>query len=68
MNEGLPSLDIHALTLASDGAILAATPRGIGLYDGAKWTLAVSPAGDRYFRALASKPGEPATLYAGLGD
>jgi photosystem II stability/assembly factor-like uncharacterized protein len=68
INEGLPSLDIHALALAADGAILAATPRGVAVYDGERWAPAVSGSPDRYFRALASKPGEPATLYAGLGD
>lgn len=68
INEGLPSLDIHALALAADGAILAATPLGVAVYDGERWTPAVSGSPDRYFRALAPKPDEPATLYAGLGD
>ncbi len=68
INEGLPSLDIHALALAADGAILAATPRGVAVYDGERWAPTVSSSPDRYFRALAVKPDEPATLYAGLGD
>jgi photosystem II stability/assembly factor-like uncharacterized protein len=68
INEGLPSLDIHALALAAGGAILAATPRGVAVYDGKAWTPAVSDSPDRYFRALASGPDEPATLYAGLGN
>jgi photosystem II stability/assembly factor-like uncharacterized protein len=68
INDGLPSLDIHALALAADGAILAATPRGVAVYERGRWAPAVSDSPDRYFRALASKPGEPATLYAGLGD
>ncbi|MBI2152262.1 MAG: hypothetical protein HYU24_00980 [Candidatus Rokubacteria bacterium] len=36
--------------------------------DGERWAPAVSDSPDRYFRALASKPGDAATLYAGLGD
>lgn len=68
INDGLPSLDVHALALAADGAILAATPRGVAVYDGERWAPAVSDSPDRYFRALASKPGDATTLYAGLGD
>lgn len=68
INEGLPSLDIHALALAADGALLAATPRGVAVYEGERWAPAVSDSPDRYFRALAVKPDEPGTLYAGLGD
>lgn len=68
INDGLPSLDIHALALAADGAILAATPRGVAVYDGERWAPAVSDSPDRYFRALTPKPDEPRTLYAGLGD
>ncbi len=68
INDDLPSLDVHALALAADGAILAATPRGVAAFDGARWTPTISAAPDRYFRALAAKPGDAATLYAGLGD
>ena len=68
INDGLPSLDVHALALAEDGAILAATPRGVAVYDGDRWAPTVAESRDRYFRALASKPGQTATVYAGLGD
>ncbi len=68
VNAGLPSLDIHALLLAQDGAIVAATPRGVAVYGGGGWTPAVSAPPDRYFRALAREPGAAAPLYAGLGD
>lgn len=68
VNDGLPSLDVHALALAGDGGLLAATPRGVAVFDGRVWAPTVSDSPDHYFRALASKPGERPTLYAGLGD
>ncbi len=68
INSGLASLDVHALALAADGAILAATPRGVGVYSAGRWASAATPFTDRYFRALAAKPGDARTLYAGLGD
>lgn len=68
INRDLPSLDIHALVLAGDRTLLAATPRGVGVYGGGRWTTADSESPDRYFRALVSKPADAGTLYAGLGN
>jgi len=68
MNRDLPSLDIHALALARDRALLAATPRGVAAYSGEGWAPTASLHPDRYFRALAGKPGDAGTLYAGLGN
>lgn len=68
INRDLPSLDIHALALAGDRTLLAATPRGVAVYGGGRWTTADSESPDRYFRALVSKPAAAGTLYAGLGN
>jgi hypothetical protein len=64
VNEGLPSLDIHALARAGD-TLLAATPRGIARLDGT-WSTAVLHAPWRYCRALASLTN--GNLLCGLGD
>jgi photosystem II stability/assembly factor-like uncharacterized protein len=64
VNDGLPSLDIHALARAGD-ALVAATPRGIARYDGA-WSAAALHAPWRYCRALARAAG--GDLLCGLGD
>jgi len=68
VNRDLPSLDIHALALAGDRTLLAATPRGVAVYGGDRWATADSESPDRYFRALAAEPGDAGMLYAGLGD
>ena len=68
INEDLPSLDIHALALAGDRTLLAATPRGVAVHGGGRWTTADSESPDRYFRALVSRPDDAGTLYAGLGN
>lgn len=64
VNEGLLSLDIHALARAGD-ALLVATPRGIARHDGA-WSAAALHAPWRYCRALAPLPG--GDVLCGLGD
>ncbi len=64
LNDGLPSLDIHALARTGE-ALVAATPRGIARYDGT-WTSAALHAPWRYCRALAALPG--GDVLCGLGD
>jgi photosystem II stability/assembly factor-like uncharacterized protein len=66
VNNGLPSLDIHALA-RSGGALLAATPRGIARRDG-RWSPASLGVPWRYCRALAPLPGRPGEVVCGLGD
>jgi photosystem II stability/assembly factor-like uncharacterized protein len=63
-NDGLPSLDVHALLRGRDGALLAALPVGVARRD-ARWAAASLNAPWRYCRALADT-GE--TLLCGLGD
>jgi hypothetical protein len=67
-NDGLPSLDIHALARATDGTLLAATPRGLAALRAGRWSPAPHDHPDRYFRALAPAPWAPRTFFAGLGD
>jgi photosystem II stability/assembly factor-like uncharacterized protein len=64
VNDGLPSLDVHALARSGD-ALIAATPRGIARYDGT-WASAALHAPWRYCRALASV--SDGHLLCGLGD
>jgi photosystem II stability/assembly factor-like uncharacterized protein len=75
VNDGLPSWDIHALARSGHalargggGALLAATPRGIGRFDGAVWTRAELNAPWRYCRALVALPGHDGEMLCGLGD
>jgi len=63
--DGLPSLDVHALVRAPDGALLAATDRGLARRD-AGWSPARLEAPWTYCRALARGP--DGTLLCGLGD
>lgn len=65
-NEGLPSLDIHALLPTPGGALLAATPRGIARRDG-RWSTARLDAPWQYCRALVALPDGEGVL-CGLGD
>jgi photosystem II stability/assembly factor-like uncharacterized protein len=64
-NDGLPSLDIHAL--ARDRGLLAATPRGIARLGspGGAWTVTDLRAPWTYCRALAAGP---RGVLCGLGD
>jgi photosystem II stability/assembly factor-like uncharacterized protein len=68
VNDGLPSLDVHAL--ARGRALLAATPRGIArLADGdGRWEATDLKAPWRYCRALAALPARPGEALCGLGD
>ena len=77
VNEGLASLDIHALVqsdcgAAGTGALLAATPRGIARREGesreAHWRMAEWGAPWRYCRALAALPGRPGEALCWFGD
>jgi photosystem II stability/assembly factor-like uncharacterized protein len=65
VNEGLPSLDIHAL--ARGEALLAATPRGLARHDG-EWRPTTLETPWRYCRALATLPGRTGEMLCGLGD
>jgi photosystem II stability/assembly factor-like uncharacterized protein len=79
VNEGLPSLDIHALARAAD-ALVAATPCGIARYDGRAWSSSALHAPWRYCRALAAteerhgsagarpSAGGLGSILCGLGD
>jgi photosystem II stability/assembly factor-like uncharacterized protein len=64
-NEGLPSLDVHALARARDGALVAALPCGVARYDGGRWAAAALHAPWAYCRALAVVDD---ALVCGLGD
>jgi photosystem II stability/assembly factor-like uncharacterized protein len=63
--EGLPSLDIHAL--ARGPWLLAATPGGITVLDGT-WRAASLDTPWRYCRSLSPVPGSAEELLCGLGD
>lgn len=65
VNDGLPSLDIHAL--ARGRAPLAATPRGIARRE-ERWQAAALHAPWTYCRALVAAPGRPGEFLGGLGD
>ena len=65
-NEGLPSLDIHALG-RNGGALLAATPRGIARFDD-RWRETDFGGPWRYCRALAAIAGQPGEWLGGVGD
>jgi photosystem II stability/assembly factor-like uncharacterized protein len=65
VNDGLVSLDVHALVRARDGALVAATPRGIARRDRA-WATAHLEAPWTYCRALAALG--DGSLLCGLGD
>ena len=63
-NDGLPSLDVHALLRARDGALLAALPTGLARHAGG-WAPATLRAPWAYCRALAEADGD---LLCGFGD
>jgi photosystem II stability/assembly factor-like uncharacterized protein len=65
LNDGLPSLDVHALAFAGP-ALVAATPRGIA-WRGDRWQAAELQGVDRYCRALVALS-HPGALLCGLGD
>jgi photosystem II stability/assembly factor-like uncharacterized protein len=65
VNDGLPSLDIHALARAGD-ALVAASPRGIARYSEGTWSAAALHAPWRYCRALVRADG--GDVLCGLGD
>jgi len=65
VNDGLPSLDVHAL--ARSRTLLAATPRGIARLDDG-WHRADLKMPWQYCRALAPVPGRPGHVLCGLGD
>lgn len=67
-NEGIPSLDAHALAWSSGGVLVAALPTGIATWRSARWFPGVFEPGDHYCRALAGRPDQPGTLYCGFGD
>ncbi|MBI3107172.1 MAG: hypothetical protein HYY95_16670, partial [Candidatus Rokubacteria bacterium] len=67
-NEDIPSLDVHGLAWSSGGILLAATPRGVAMWRSARWMEGVFEPGDRYCRALATRPDNPGMLYCGFGD
>jgi photosystem II stability/assembly factor-like uncharacterized protein len=63
-NAGLPSLDVHALLRARDGALVAALPNGLARHDG-RWARATLNVPWAYCRALA-EAGD--ALLCGFGD
>lgn len=67
-NDGIPSLDVHGLAWSSGGILLAATPEGVAMWRSARWMAGVFEPTDRYCRALAGRPDDPARLYCGFGD
>jgi photosystem II stability/assembly factor-like uncharacterized protein len=68
VNEGIPSLDVHALAWSSGGSLLTATPRGVAVWLSPRWVKSAFEPADRYCRALASRPDALETLYCGFGD
>ena len=63
-NAELPSLDVHALLRAGDGALLAALPNGVARHNG-RWARATLNAPWAYCRALADAD---SALLCGFGD
>jgi photosystem II stability/assembly factor-like uncharacterized protein len=68
VNDGLPSRDIHALAWSSGGVLAAAVPGGVAVWRSGRWFEGAFEGTDRYCRALAVVPDDPATLYCGFGD
>jgi len=66
-NDGIPSLDVHALAWSSGGVLLAATPAGVAIWRSARWVDGQFDPADRYCRGLASRPDDPGALYCGFG-
>jgi len=63
-NAGLPSLDVHALLRARDGALLAALPNGLARHAG-RWARAELRTPWAYCRALVAADGD---MLCGFGD
>jgi photosystem II stability/assembly factor-like uncharacterized protein len=67
VNDGLPSLDVHALARGPRSLLLVATNRGIGRFDG-RWRTTQIDAPWHYCRALAPLPDRPGEICCALGD
>lgn len=67
-NDGIPSLDVHALAWCSGAVLVAAMPTGIATWRSARWFAGVFGPGDRYCHSLASRRDAPGTLYCAFGD
>ena len=64
-NDGLPSLDIHALTRTPDGTVVAALPLGVAHREGGGWRSSAFALPWRYCRTLVQADRQ---LLCGFGD